>query len=406
MDTLKQKAVSPEVRALGWVSFFTDISSEMIYPLLPVFLSGVLGAGTVVLGLIEGVGETSAALTKMLSGLWTDRTPRRKPLIWIGYVMSSIAKPCIGFATSWTSVLLMRFFDRVGKGVRTAPRDALIADISHKEGRGAAYGFHRAMDHAGAVLGPVLASLLFLIPGMTLKIVFFLTVIPGALAVLVLSFGVKDRVRKVVAQEQSPLMIRDWKKLGPDFKWLLLALFIFTLGNSTDAFLLIRLAEVGIPVGTVALIWSLHNGVKMVSTYYGGRWADRLGRRPMIVLGWAVFAMTYWSFAVFSGREALIFTFLFYGLYYGLVEPAERAWIADLAAPSARGAAFGFYHFTIGVGALPASLAFGLVWKMYGSFVAFMLGAVLAMTASLLLFVVKRTPNRAKTPMPEAGVES
>ncbi len=391
MDSLKPNRIPKDVRALGWVSFFTDISGEMIYPLLPVFLSGVLGASAVALGLIEGIAEATASLTKVYSGAWADRVSRRKPLIGLGYVVSAIAKPCIGFATSWVAVLSLRFFDRIGKGVRTGPRDALIADLSHSDHRGAAYGFHRAMDHAGAVLGPVVASLLFLIPGMNLRNVFIFTVVPGVIAVLILTYGVKDRVRPVKKSAKSGVVWGDFKNLGGDFRWLLVAVFIFTLGNSTDAFLLIRLSEVGIPTGTVALLWSVHNAVKMVSTYYGGRFADRIGRRIMIALAWVVFSATYFGFAVFSAREPLILIFLFYGFHYGLSEPAERAWIADLAPIGLRGTAFGIYHFTVGLGALPASILFGFISKYYGSFYAFMTGAVLALIASLVLFAVQRT---------------
>lgn len=376
----------PTIIALGLVSFFTDFSSEMIYPLLPVFLSSVLGAGAVGLGVVEGVAESTAALFKVVSGIWTDRSRRRKPFLLAGYGLAGFVRPLIGLATLWPVVALIRFADRVGKGIRTSPRDALIADVAPIHQRGRAYGFHRAMDHAGAVVGPLVAAGLLALPGVSLRQVFFLAAIPAAAVMLVLAF----RVQEPACQEE-PVQTRargGLAQLGPGFRVYLLALLVFTLGNSTDAFLLLRLSKAGVDLSWVAALWSFHHVIKMLSTYLGGRLSDRLGRRRMIVGGWLVYAAAYLAFALVESPAGLVAVFLGYGLYFGLTEPAEKAWVADLVPQGLRGTAFGFYHGVIGLAALPASLVFGLLWQLWGAEAAFLTGGVLAAAASVLLWLV------------------
>jgi MFS family permease len=374
---------------LGVVSLFTDLSSEMIYPLLPVFLTSVLGASTVELGLIEGFAEATASSLKVVSGVWTDHVRRRKPLIVFGYCISGFFRPLIGIAQSWPFVLALRFFDRVGKGIRSSPRDALIADITTKEQRGAAYGVHRAMDHAGAVVGPLVAAALLLLPGMGLRNVFLVAAIPALITLGVLVFGVKEELVEVQAVGPKRFtLFQDWRHLGHEFKVFLITLIVFTLGNSTDAFVLVKLSKAGVSTGAIALLWSLHHVVKMISTYYGGKFADKRRRRSIIASGWLYYAAIYLAFGFFESQTTLIAVFLIYGIYFGAVEPAERAMVADLAPENFRGTAFGFFHFTIGVGALPASLLFGLVWQTWGAAAAFTMGAVLAIIASGLLFFI------------------
>lgn len=382
------------VIALGLVSFLTDLSSEMIYPLLPVFLLDVLGAGAIALGTIEGIAESTASVLKVASGWWTDRTSRRKPLVVAGYGLSGTVRPLIGLAGSWPIVVMLRFGDRVGKGLRTSPRDALIADVTPPERRGAAYGLHRAMDHAGAVAGPLVAAALLLIPGVTLRGVFLLAAIPAVLVIVVLWVGVKEENR-TARQATKPLSLRSgWTTMGTPFRRLLLALVVFTLGNSTDAFLLLRLTDAGFAVGWVAVLWSLHHVVKMAANLYGGQLSDRVRRRNLVAAGWIVYAAIYLGFGVSSNRPALVALFLGYGIYFGLTEPVERAWVAQLAPKEARGGAFGLYHGAVGITALPASILFGVIYAAFGPGAAFGTGAALAVIATALLMrVPQRTPS-------------
>jgi MFS family permease len=384
-----KKRLSPTVIALGTVSFFTDFSSEMIYPLLPVFLSVVLGAGAIALGVIEGIAESTAAFLKLFSGIWTDRVKRRKPFVLAGYGVAGVARPFIGLAKVWPFVLAMRFFDRVGKGIRTSPRDALIADVTDPDMRGAAFGFHRAMDHGGAVFGPLVASALLVIAGLSMREVFLLAAIHAAVVIVVIVVWVREPARHehtVVCRES---IRQSWGKLGPDFRMLLLALLVFTLGNSTDMFLLLRLSGAGVSPAGLATLWALFHVVKMVSNYFGGRLSDRTGRRILITAGWLFYAAVYVAFAFIDSWTGLVAVFMSYGLYFGLTEPSEKAWVADLVTPDLRGTAFGCYNCVIGIAALPASLLFGLLWYLGGSALAFCTGAGLALAAAVVLFFVR-----------------
>ena len=381
------------VLALGVVSFFTDLSSEMIYPLLPVFLATVLGAGALSLGVIEGAAESTASLLKVVSGIWSDRLRRRKPLVLGGYSLSGMARPLIGLATVWPAVLALRVFDRVGKGIRTSPRDALIADVTPPELRGRAYGVHRAMDHGGAVSGPLVAAGLMSLFGLGLRHVFFLAAVPAVAVVATLVLFVPEPPA-APAPAPTRRVAGAWQELGAPYRRFLLAVVVFTLGNSTDAFLLLRLSEAQIGASALAVLWSLHSLVKMAATYYGGRFSDRLGHRRMLVAGWLVYAAIYLAFAVVTSRPALIAVFLAYGLYFGLTEPAEKALVSQMAPGALRGTAFGTYHGAVGLAALPASLVFGLLWRAFGVPVAFATGAALAALASVLLWL-DRAPRPA-----------
>jgi MFS family permease len=372
------------VLALGLVSFLTDFSSEMIYPLLPLFLATVLSAGPRALGLIEGVAESTASLLKVFSGWWSDRARRRKPLVLAGYSLAGAARPLIGLAQIWPTVLFLRFVDRVGKGLRTSPRDALIADLTSPELRGRAYGVQRALDHAGAVLGPLAAAFLMTRAGLSLRDVFLLAAVPAALVVVVLLSSVREPPETRARPRAADVPARE-PSWGRPFYVLLLAVFLFTLGNSSDAFLLLRLSHAGLSPPEVALLWSLFHVVKAGATYAGGRLSDRLGRRPMVIAGWSVYALIYIGFAALQEKPALVAIFLAYGIYFGLTEPVERAWIADLAPASRRATAFGYYHATVGAAALPASLLFGFLWEAFGSETAFGVGAALALSGVIVL---------------------
>lgn len=382
------------VVALGLVSLLTDLSSEMIYPLLPMFLSAALGAGPLALGWIEGAAESVAALLKLVSGVAADRLARRKPLVLLGYGLSGLVRPLVGLAQSWPAVGAIRLLDRTGKGLRTSPRDALIADVTPERARGAAYGFHRSMDHAGAVLGPLAAAGLIAL-GVSLRGVFLLAAVPAALVVFTIVFGVREPERHTARNSGRP-DLSGLRELGPRFWRLLAAIVLFTLGNSTDAFLLLALSGAGVADSSVALLWSAHHMLKMASSYASGLLSDRVGRRTPLLAGWALYSAVYAGFAYFESKPALIATFLAYGLYFGLTEASERAWVADLVPVRLRGTAFGAYNAAIGIAALPASVLFGWIWHSAGKRAAFLTGAALALAAGLLLLLVSR-PRRGCT---------
>jgi MFS family permease len=385
------KPLPRSVKALGWTSFFTDFSTEMIYPLIPNFLTKTLNATPVVLGLIEGVAESTAAILKLFSGYWSDRFKKRKPLVVGGYAISSFW-PLIAWAPTWPLVLLLRFVNRIGKGVRTSPRDALIADWTAPKDRGAAFGFQRSLDHAGAMVGPLAAAALLQWWGCSLRTVFLVALVPGVIVFFILVLGVKDKTAKNTVSRNDIKPARglsaSWTRMGKPFWWYLLSLLVFTLGNSTDAFLLLKLNDVGVSSIGILLLWSAHHLVKSVCTFWGGRLSDKVGRRTMILAGWGVYALVYLAFSVVSGKEGLIAVFLAYGIYFGLTEPVEKAWVADMAPKDMRGSAFGWYHLTIGLAALPASLLFGWIWMTWSPGCAFITGACLAGVAAVMLLMV------------------
>ena len=372
------------VIALGAVSLLTDLSSEMIYPLLPVFLSTVLGAGPLAIGAIEGAAESVAALLKLASGWWSDRLPRRKPLVIAGYGIASLVRPLIGLAQGVGQVLAIRLVDRAGKGIRGAPRDALIADAVDASQRGRAYGFHRAADHTGAVAGPIVAYALLTWGGISLRTVFLLAAVPAAAAMIALIFGVRESARES-SKGKAPTLA--WSGLDRKFWSYLVVLLLFTLGNSTDALLILRANELGVSVALIPVLWASLHVVKAVSSTPGGILSDRLGRRPLIISGWLVYAAVYLGFAYASETWHAWALFIVYGVYFGLTEGVEKALVADLVPPNVRGAAFGWYNLTIGLAAFPASLIFGGLWQVYGAATAFVVGASLAVVAAIGLML-------------------
>ena len=363
----------------------------MIYPLLPAFLTGTLRAGPAFLGMVEGLAETVAAVLKILSGGASDRLRRRKPLVVAGYSLSSAVRPLVALATVPAHVLAVRVVDRVGKGVRSAPRDALVAEVVPQEDRGRAFGFQRAMDHAGAMVGPLLASAVLLATS-ELRVVFALAAIPAALAVATLVLGVREERRSCgpAPQRASPRS----GPLEPALLRYLGVLAVFTLGNSSDAFLLLRAQETGISLAAVPAVWALHHLVKAGASTWGGSLSDRVGRRRVILGGWGVYALAYAGFAAASSALAIVALFAFYGLYHALTEGTERALVADLAGEATRGRAFGLFHAVTGAALLPASLLTGLLWQRFGAPVALGAGAALAAVAALglLAFVPARAP--------------
>ena len=371
------------VVALGLVSLLTDASSEMIIPLLPAFLTVQLGSSVAFFGLVEGTAEAVAALLKLVSGAWSDRLRRRFPLVLAGYGLSTIARPLMALCVQPWQVLVTRSFDRVGKGLRSAPRDALLVAATAPEIRGWAFGFHRAMDHLGAMVGALLATGL-LAYGWSTRQVFAWAALPGVLAVAVIIVGVRDPSGPAPAAEARPLWpglrgldSRLWRYLG--------VLGVFTLANSSDAFLLLKAGEAGIGLPMIPLLWIVLHLTKAVTNLAGGRLSDRLGPLPVIRAGWVVYGLVYTLFGLAVSSWQVWGLFALYGLYHGLTEGAEKALVALLAKPGQQGQAFGLYHAMAGLLALPASLWMGMVWDHWGSRAAFLACAGISLLAALCL---------------------
>jgi len=429
---------------LGFVSLFTDIATEMIYPLVPVFVAA-LGSGAIMLGVIEGVAETTASMLNLVSGVVSDKIRKRKLLVLIGYSLSSIIRPLTGLVTFAWQIVIVRMLDRVGKGIRSSPRDALIASSVDESIRGRSYGFHQAMDHVGAVLGPILAIItlltLFIAFGIkdsasALRWTFMLAIIPGLLAVLTIMFFVKESVGPESRKELFPLKL---KSFDMNFRNYLMIMILFTLGNSSDAFLLFRVQEAihksGAVVGLVRkitplnqmisgfgdsvmqsnvinilflpLVWAFFHVIKVAFSTHLGALSDRIGRKIVINTGWAIYSFVYFAFALIvflsPGLQILgtFILFAIYALFYAFTEGAGKAFVADLVTEEKRGTAFGLYNFSIGLSALPASLIFGFIYSFvdrhypgYGGTVAFGFGGLLALVSMILLSAKVKEPVR------------
>jgi MFS family permease len=383
--------LSRNVKALGVVSLLGDVASEMIYPLMPVFLTVTLGASATVLGAIEGLADSTSSLLKLASGWWADRVPKKKPIVVFGYALSAIARPLVGLAAASWQVLAVRMTDRTGKGIRTSPRDALLADSAAPSQRGRAYGLHRALDNVGAVLGPLVAWVLYEAMHRPIREVFLWSVVPGFLSIAVLVWFVREpapRDRVPVPGEALPVPGPEARQLGAPFWKYLAVMFMFTLGASSDAFLLIRAQQLGVPAPMIPIIYAMFNLVKAASSVPGGTLSDRLGRRPLIVSGWALYALVYLGFALASSEWHAWILFAIYGLMFGLTEGAQKALVADLVPASRRGLAFGWFNFAIGIAALPASLLFGVVSDRASPSAAFMMGATFATAATIGLIAL------------------
>ena len=385
------KDIPRNVKALGFVSLLNDAASEMIYPLLPIFLISVLGAGPGALGVIEGVAETTASLLKLFSGWISDKLKKRKFLILIGYSLAAFGRPLISITIAWWQVAVIRFIDRVGKGVRTSPRDALISLSTPENIRGKSFGFHRAMDHTGAIIGPVVAMVL-LKYGMSLKNIFLWALLPGIITVIIVIFFVREK--RVISESKKV----DFKLsvLSRNFKTYLFIIILFTLGNSSDAFLILKAKDTGIPIALIPLLWIVLHFVKMSTSIPGGVWSDKIGRRRVIVTGWMVYALIYLGFGFSSNIWQIWGLFALYGIYFGLTEGVGKAFVSDLVTKEFHGTAFGFYHLAVGIAAFPSSVIFGFIWQRFGSLTAFTYGAALAGFASILLLSFVREKERIK----------
>jgi MFS family permease len=444
MDMNQKSNIPRVVIMLGIVSLFTDAASEMIYPLVPVYVAA-LGSGAILLGVIEGVAETTASMIKLISGIISDKIGKRKLLVLIGYSISSFVRPFTGLVSSGWEIIIVRMFDRVGKGIRTAPRDALIASVVNKSIRGKSYGFERAMDHIGAVVGPVLAivTLLILFIGfgikdslLALRWTFILAIIPGIFAVIVLIVFVKETPSKIKIGKPLTFSLKNFDK---NFRNYLLVMILFTLGNSSDAFLLFRVEEAIHKSGAVVnlvnsiaplhkmilnfgdeaaqskivnilflpLVWGFFHIIKAVFSTPLGTLSDKIGRKIVINIGWGIYAFVYIAFAllVFLSPEfqivATFVLFAVYALFYAFTEGTEKAFVADLVNEEKRGTAFGLFNFSIGLGALPASIIFGFLYSYfdkifpgYGGTVAFGFGGTIAIISMIFLALKVKEPLR------------
>jgi MFS family permease len=393
------------VFSISLVSLFNDASSEMIYPVLPLFLALTLGASRAQIGLIEGAAESLSGFLKLFSGYFSDRRGRRKGMVVFGYGLASVMRPLIGLATQWSQVFAIRMADRFGKGVRSAPRDAMIADSAAPKERGLAFGFHRAMDHAGAVIGPLIAyAVLSLIAAnreaptaADYKTLFLLAAIPALVSVLVAIFAVRETghaARPANADSAAPrpapprLTLRGFDS---NFKRFLVILALFTLSNSSDAFLILRAQQAGVSVALIPLLWAALHASKVASSILGGDLSDRLGRKTMIVAGWVLYAAVYLAFSSVSTPAEAWLLFLVYGVYFGLTEGTEKALVADLVRPEQRGTAYGLYNLAFSLTVLPASLLMGWLWDWRGAPTAFAVSAAIGLTSAFLLALTVRS---------------
>jgi MFS family permease len=399
----RYRALPRNVLALSTVSLLNDTSSEIIYPLLPAFLALSLGASPFAIGLIEGFAESVASLLKLVSGYLSDRFGSRKLPVFLGYSLAAIMRPLLAFVTSWPQVLVVRLTDRVGKGIRGAPRDALIAESVPSGSRGFAFGFNRAADHLGAVFGPVAAFVLLMIFAVDTQNptireyqqVFLFASAPVVVGLLVIAFLVREEPRPLSTLDTSPPSL-SLKGYDGNFKRFLIVIVIFTLSNSTDAFLLLRAADSGVSPVMLPLLWMTLHFSKVVFSLVGGNLSDKVGRKPLIITGWLVYALVYAGFAFVSSAWQCWILFVVYGAYFGLTEGVEKALVADMVPQKRSGTAYGLYNMAFGIAVFPASLIFGLVWNGYGATTAFLMSAAVSLIAILLLLPIKAVRNNAE----------
>lgn len=391
----------PNIWVLSITSFLTDVSSEMLFNLLPLFLFNVLGVRTVTIGLIDGIAETTSSLVKIFSGMVSDHLKNRKALAVLGYSLSTLAKPFLYFSSTWSSVLGIRFADRVGKGVRTAPRDALLANSVKQKNRGLAFGIHRAGDTAGAFTGLAIATFIIWNTQVDLsnltrsafQLVVIASIVPAVLAVIVLALGAREIDSGSGVDSSKPISPFRWKKLGKRFKYFLFVIVIFTLGNSSDAFIILRGQERGLNIIQVLLMLLTFNAVYSIFSSPAGLLSDRIGRRRVIIFGFLIYSIIYLGFALARTGLHIWLMFGFYGIYYAFIEGNIKAYVADLVSPDYRGTAYGFLHASIGLATLPASLIAGILWQGiagwtgFGAQAPFIFGSSTSLIACFLFYI-------------------
>lgn len=386
-----QKKLPRTVIVLGLVSFFNDFASDIVIPLIPILLATVLAAGPIALGLIEGVADAVASLLKLWAGRHSDiMSGRRKGLAVAGYTLSNITRPILGLAGSWPLILVLRSIDRIGKGLRSAPRDALVADATPPGMHGYAFGYHRAMDNGGAVAGSLAAAAVLAWSGLSLTEVILWSAVPGFIAVLLLGVGVKenkeDKEEEAGHHPSSPeLPPLRWSLLSLPMRRYLLVLMLFTFARASETFILLLGHELGVGTVELLLLWSALSLCKAATSIWGGQLADSLGRGTLMLIGWSTFSLSFLMLGLVAGSSGLWAISIFYGLCAGMSEGAERAIISDYALPRERGTAFGWYHLMVGLAAIPAGLLFGSLWQFQSAATAFFFAGGLAAVAAVLL---------------------
>ncbi len=369
---------------LGFTSLFNDIASELIHPLLPIFIAETLKGGAKGLGIVEGIAELTSSIFKLISGNLSDKFHNRKTLAVFGYFLAGVARPLLGFGVNIYHIIFLRFLDRLGKGIRGAPRDALISLSVSEKDSGKAFSFQRAMDHLGAFIGPLFA--LLFIPHFSIREIFYFSLIPGLLSVFLIFFFVKEKETKI-----SPIKTQKFSfyfKLPLKFYFLLFVFFIFTIGNSSDTFIILKAKKEKLSLITLPLLWSVFNLVKSISSLPAGYLADRFGKKKILFTGWLIYFLSYIGFAYAEDFKTFIFLFIFYGLYFGFTEGIERAFISDFLPEDKKGTGFGLFYFFQGIGLLIASFMFGILWEIFGMKIPFLIGGFLALIASFLLIFV------------------
>ena len=370
---------------LGLVSFFNDLASEMVTPFIPILIATVLGAGPIVLGLVEGVADAVASLLKLWSGHLSDARPgRRKQLVVFGYSLSNVARPLIGLVSGWGGLMLLRSIDRVGKGIRGAPRDALLANAVENGMHGYAFGFQRALDNAGAVGGSLLAIVAIAWAGWSISTVILWSAVPGVLVLLLLIFGVREPAPQKLKPD-SPIAPLSWTSLSPSMRRYLWVLILFTFARVSEGFILLRGNELGMSMVQILFLWAALSLTKAFTSTYGGRMADAFGLGRLTMIGWLGYGLSFLAFSQVSQISTLWACVIGYGLVTGLSEGSERALISANANEHERGTAFGWYHLTVGLSAIPAGIMFGALWQNWNAGVAFLYAGILALSCAILL---------------------
>lgn len=379
------RRIPATVVVLGLVSFFNDLASDMVIPLIPLLLATELAAGPIALGLIEGLADALASFVKLWSGRHSDRLGgRRKGLAVVGYTVSNVVRPFFGAVSGWAGLLALRSIDRFGKGIRSAPRDAMVADVTPPALRGVAFGLHRALDNAGAVGGALLAAAVIAWTSVSLREVIAWSAVPGFLGVLLLVLLVKEP--KPVTSTQSNAPSLNWLLLSPTLRRYLLLLAWFTFARVSETFIVLLGHDLGMSVVTLLLLWAMLNLAKSLAAWWGGTAALKLGKERVMVMSWCAYAVTFVALSLLSTTPAMLWIVtLVYGLFAGLGEGIERAVIGDFATPSERGTAYGWYNMIVGLAAIPAGLVFGVIWQFAGAPQAFLFAGFVAATAALVL---------------------